>query len=515
MEGSVLRQKPGCALVLIGFMGAGKSTVARGLSVDALDSDALVESQAGMSVETIFEVHGEQHFRELEERVVLDALDRAGTGEGGGVLSLGGGALGSERVRAALKSHTTVLLDVSLEKAWERVRHSNRPLASDEAAFRRLFLDREPLYRDCADVVVPADGPPALRDALGAIAQLENAPSGTKLLWARTASGHYPVYTGSGLLGSFSADIPGRGVVITDNNLSDLLARRVAQDRDLLTFPAGEANKTVSTCEGLWQRLADLAITRDDHVIAVGGGVVGDIAGFVAATYQRGIPVVHWPTTLVAQVDSAYGGKTGVDLPQGKNYVGSYHQPAAVLTDVAVLETLPTAERAAGMAEVIKTALIAGGDLWNAVASGRQPDLTVITGCALTKLRIVAADERDAGARQLLNLGHTVGHAIETATDYARLRHGEAVGLGLLAALRLSGAEALREQVFELLRGNDLPTSVKDVDPNRVHELVSADKKARGDGSIPFVLCSTPGNATFGNKVDDSSLAAAIAEVVG
>ena len=183
-------------------------------------------------------------------------------------------------------------------------------------------------------------------------------------------------------------------------------------------------------------------MTRDDHVVALGGGVVGDLAGFCAATYQRGVPVVHVPTTLVAQVDSAYGGKTGVDLPEAKNYVGAYHQPAAVLVDPATLLTLPAPELASGYAEVVKTALIAGGSLWERVREGAggaaQPD--VVLACARTKLAVVAADERDGGARQVLNLGHTVGHAIETVTGYERYRHGEAVGLGLLAALRLSGS---------------------------------------------------------------------------
>ena len=175
--------------------------------------------------------------------------------------------------------------------------------------------------------------------------------------------------------------------------------------------------------------LAGAGADHDSHVVALGGGVVGDLAGFCAASYQRGIPVVQVPTTLVAQVDSAYGGKTGVDLPEGKNYAGAYHQPAAVLADPATLATLPPAELAAGWAEVIKTALIAGGPLWQRVRRGDvRPDRDLVLACARTKLRVVEQDERDGGRRQALNLGHTVGHAIETATGYARYRHGEAVG---------------------------------------------------------------------------------------
>ena len=218
-----------------------------------------------------------------------------------------------------------------------------------------------------------------------------------------------------------------------------------------VTIPPGEAHKTLATAERVWRALVAEGATRGDHLVALGGGVVGDLAGFCAATYQRGIPIVHVPTTVVAQVDSAYGGKTGVDLPEAKNYVGAYHQPAGVLVDPALLQTLPAAERAAGYAEVVKTALIAGGPLWDRVASGAPIDEAIVRACARTKLAVVAADERDDGRRQVLNLGHTVGHAIETVTDYARYRHGEAVGLGLLAALRLSGQEALRVLVADLL----------------------------------------------------------------
>ncbi len=171
------------------------------------------------------------------------------------------------------------------------------------------------------------------------------------------------------------------------------------------------------------------------------------------------MPVVQVPTTLVAQVDSALGGKTGVDLPEAKNYVGAFHQPAGVLVDPGLLATLPAEELAAGLAEVVKTALIAGGALWERVRAGEPLDEDVIAACVRTKLRVVAVDERDGGVRQALNLGHTVGHAIETATGYGRLRHGEAVGLGLLAALRLSGQAALRAEVAELLEAAGLPRS--------------------------------------------------------
>jgi shikimate kinase/3-dehydroquinate synthase len=262
----------------------------------------------------------------------------------------------------------------------------------------------------------------------------------------------------------------------------------------------------------VWRALAVQGVTRADHLVALGGGVVGDLAGFCASAYQRGIDVVQAPTTLVGQVDSAYGGKTGVDLPEAKNYVGAYHQPAAVVADTATLATLPPEEHAAGYAEVVKTALIAGGPLWEAVSSGAGLDDDVILGCARTKLAVVAADERDGGLRQVLNLGHTVAHAIETVTGYARLRHGEAVGLGLLAALRLSEQDALREQVAGLLGAQGLPVALDGIDADAIVAATSRDKKRLG-GTVPFVLVAAPGDVRHGQEVGGDALRAAVEEL--
>jgi len=282
----------------------------------------------------------------------------------------------------------------------------------------------------------------------------------------------------------------------------------------LIEIPPGEQYKTLAEAEAVWRALARQGASRADHVVALGGGVVGDLAGFCAATYQRGVPVVHVPTTVVAQVDSAYGGKTGVDLPEAKNYVGAYHQPAAVLADTSTLATLPPEEHAAGYAEVVKTALIAGGALWQGVAAGEPVDDDLILACARTKLEVVAADERDAGRRQVLNLGHTIGHAIETVTDYARLRHGEAVALGLLAALRLSGAGELREQVRALLEVAGLPVSLDGVDAHEVVAATGRDKKRTGS-SVPFVLAPAPGAVTPGHELREADVLAAVKELTG
>jgi shikimate kinase/3-dehydroquinate synthase len=290
--------------------------------------------------------------------------------------------------------------------------------------------------------------------------------------------------------------------------------RRVEPLAGSVLVEPGEQSKTLAEAERVWHELAAAGMTRADHIVALGGGVVGDLAGFCAATYQRGMPVVHVPTTLVAQVDSAYGGKTGVDLPEAKNYVGAFHQPAAVLVDPATLATLPAEELAAGYVEVLKTALIAGGPLWDRLrggATGAEPD--VVLACARAKLAVVAADERDAGRRQVLNLGHTVGHAIEAATGYGRYRHGEAVGLGLLAALRLSGRDGLRAEVAELLGARGLPLRLDGADPAAVVEAVARDKKRLGTGPVPFVLVEAPGDVREGAPVSEDDLTAAVREL--
>ena len=499
----------GC-LVFIGFMGAGKSLAARtagaALNVDSVDSDTLLEQRLGASIEAYFASHGERAFREREEEAVTELLDNPPAP----VLSLGGGAVASERVRAALARHTVVLLDVDAETAWQRAR-SGRPLARDRDRFEALHAERAPLYAGLADAILPADRRDEVRHALPAIRALGAAPAGTKLLWA----GEYPAFFGDGLLGALPWPQPGRRFLVTDEAVGRLYADRLGEVARDIRIPAGERHKTIDTAHTVLRDLASAGMDHDDHVVALGGGVVGDVAGFCAAVYQRGVPVVHVPTTLVAQVDSAYGGKTGVDLPEGKNYAGAYHQPAAVLADPGTLATLPPEELAAGWAEVVKTGLIAGGELWRRVRSrdGLRPDRDLVLACAAVKLRIVARDERDAGERQTLNLGHTVGHAIETVTGYERYRHGEAVGLGLLAALMLSQQRELREEVADLLAAQGLPTTLDPaIDRAAVAAAVQRDKKRRG-GKVGFVLVEAPGRTRTGCAVAEGDLRAAIEEL--
>ncbi len=487
------------ALVLVGFMGAGKSTAAVQLAAArggaSHDSDRLLEESFGHPVAREFELHGEASFRAAEEQLVCDLLNAAGSRD---VIALGGGSVLSERVRTALGDHLTVLVDVDPTLAWERVhagKHgAERPLARDRDRFLALHAERSASYEEVADVV---------------------------LLWARSASGNYPVFIGRGLLEDhrLAAVWPldrstSRPFCVSDETVSSLYAARLGELSALASIPPGEQHKTLASAERVWTQLVNAGMTRADHVVALGGGVVGDLAGFCAATYQRGVPIVQVPTTLVAQVDSAYGGKTGVDLPAAKNYVGAYHQPAGVLVDPDTLATLPAAELAAGWVEVLKTALIAGGALWEQVSTGGEVDVRTIVECARTKLAVVAADERDGGRRQVLNLGHTVGHAIETATGYSRYRHGEAVGLGLLAALRLSGLDDLRGQVSGLLRARGLAVTLDGagVEVEQIVAATTRDKKRIG-AHVPFVLVKAPGDVVTGQEVADADLHGAVAEL--
>jgi shikimate kinase/3-dehydroquinate synthase len=505
-------------VAMIGFMGAGKSTAARSaaevLGTGAVDVDQVIEQRLGKPIDRIFAEDGEAAFRAAEERITLELLDAGRLGSDPTVLALGGGALGSAAVRDALRAELVMWIDIDSGTAWGRCHDSGRPLASDRSAFERLYEAREPIYARAADVIVPHERSHAIAEVLSALQAL---PPGTRLLWATSASGDYPAYIGPGLLAEhrfWPATVAGRRFLVTDGNAGRLYADALAPLDGRVMIMPGEQSKTIAHAEIVWSELARGGMTRADLVVALGGGVVGDLAGFCAATYQRGVRLVQVPTTLVAQVDSAYGGKTGVDLSEAKNYVGAYHQPQAVIADTDTLRTLPKPELAAGYAEVVKTALIAGGGLWDLVRGGAQPDAPeVITACARTKLRIVARDERDDGVRQTLNLGHTVAHAIETVTGYASYRHGEAVALGLLAALRLSGNSELRAEVAELLRARGLPTGLTDVDPDAVVMATARDKKRVGEGPVPFVLLSQPGDPRPGSTVAPRELIAAVREL--
>jgi 3-dehydroquinate synthase len=347
----------------------------------------------------------------------------------------------------------------------------------------------------------------------------------------------FPVHLGSGLLDHLGAAwgerAEGRGrtvLLVADGGVPHLAERAVASlESDGFrvipaTVPPGEGSKSMAEAERLCRIAAREGLRRTDGVVALGGGVVGDLAGFVAASYQRGVFLAHVPTTLLAMVDSSIGGKTGVDLPEGKNYVGAIWQPDLVLMDVDALVTLPPRELSCGFAEVIKYGLLEGGDLQQTVAGwkdlpGPEAELTdLITRCVQHKLRVVAGDERDLGMRATLNLGHTVGHGIEAAAGYTRYLHGEAISLGLLAALRVSiehlGLDPdVRRQTEEVLTRHKLPTRLDpEVSTTAILDHMSRDKKA-DDNSLNMVLLPRPGEPSIRQSPSLDMVKAAIEEL--
>jgi shikimate kinase / 3-dehydroquinate synthase len=505
------------ALVFIGFMGAGKSTAlaaSREAGLETTEVDELMERELGMPIAEAFERDGEEAFRAREAEVVGSLLEEAD----GGAIALGGGSVLSERVRDALPRHTVVWLQVDAAEAWRRIARSNRPLARSAEDVARLLAERLPLYEQLADAIVTSGDRAAIDQALPAIQALADLPEETRMLWAASPSGEYPVLVGKGLLDAGWWPLRSRRFCVSDRNVCEIYGDSIGPLSARVEVDPGEGAKTMAEAERVLRELARAEMTREDHVVALGGGVVGDLAGFCAATYQRGVPVVQVPTTLVAQVDSAYGGKTGVDLPEGKNYAGAYHLPAAVLADTSALATLPREELAAGFVEVLKTGLLAGGSFWERVRSIESLDPTglddVVFACARYKCEVVAADEQDAGLRQVLNLGHTVGHAIEAASGYSRYRHGEAVGLGLLAALRLSDAPNLRDETEAILSRHGLPVTLDPaIDVEETLEALQRDKKRTAAG-VGFVLLSEPGAPRTGQLVDPDRVREAIQELL-
>jgi len=508
------------SIAFVGFMGAGKTTAAQAtgevLGESVVDADEEIERVLGEPIAAFFAREGEAAFRERERELTLELLGR------GGVVSFGGGAVESEPIREALASHITAWCRVDEEVAWKRSQDTGRPLAADRDEFARRHAARLPLYEQVARAVLPQGGREAGAESAPWLAALRSQPD-VRIAWARSATGSYPAAVGPGAA-SLLAD-PGVADALPAQRwfaIADATALRhhdslLPDCETVIAVEASEERKTLDEAERVLRELARAGARRDDGVIALGGGVVGDLGGFCAAVYQRGLPVVHIPTTLVAQVDSAYGGKTGVDLPEGKNYVGAYHLPAAVLADPGALATLPEEELAAGFVEVLKTALIAGEPLWTRVSEieSLEPSslADVVFACARAKIDVVAADERDEGRRAVLNLGHTVGHAIEAATGYRSYRHGEAVGLGLLAALSLSGADELRESVRSILDRHGLPTQLEDgAETDDVLAAAARDKKATADG-VGFVLLDRPGEPRESERVDPETLRAAIEEL--
>jgi shikimate kinase/3-dehydroquinate synthase len=515
-------------LVLVGLPGSGKSAVGRRLSrrheATFVDLDEEIERDAGRPIQSIFAEEGEQGFRDRERRAV-EALGPADPRPGlTRVIATGGGAPVDPRNRWRLyRGRLAAWLDAPPEILAQRVLRSPvpRPLLSGRdavATMRGLAGTRAPFYGPAIRV----NGIVGLAGIVEALERHLDDPirDGTLLLRAETAQGSYELGDGTAaagvvaVLGGLEAR---RAILVSEPRawevagaaLADALcAAGIPTERILL--PRGEDAKRLGVIEDAARQLAGLRAERTDPIVAIGGGALGDAAGFLAATWLRGVPLVQVPTTLVAQLDSSIGGKTAVDLPEGKNLIGAFHQAAAIVTDVAFLRTLEPRELRAALGEAVKMGTLgderllellessgpalAAGDS-DAFASGVMAEL--VERCAMAKIEVVTADEREQGGRISLNLGHSLAHAIETVAAFRGILHGEAVAYGLRAALRIGLAVGVTpperaERVEALLDGLKLGSAPLPYPVGAVLDAVAADKKHRG-GQLRWVLATARG----------------------
>jgi 3-dehydroquinate synthase len=515
-------------LVIVGLPGSGKTAIGRRVAArrDAafVDLDEEIERAGGERIPEIFEREGEAGFR-ARERTAIEAL---GTPDASPrltrVIAPGGGAIVDPRNRWRLfRGRRVVWLDVRPEVLAQRLRRSPtvRPLVAGRdpmGAVRDLAAARARFYAGGTRVAGVAE----MQSVVDTVEAVTVAPAsaGTVLLRAETRLGRLVI--GDGMLAAEAHAAlrelgARRAIVVSEPGAWRAVGSRLAGELEGLGWaiervllPQGEDAKRLSVVEAAASELARLRVERNEPLLAVGGGALGDTAGFLAATYLRGVPVVQVPTTLVAQLDSSVGGKTGVDLPEGKNLVGAFHQPAAILTDVSVLATLEVRQRRAALAEAVKMAALGDEPLFQALESA-GPAIAlgetaatqsgalaeVVERAAWAKVEVVLADEKEAGARMALNLGHSLGHAIEAAAGFGDLLHGEAVGYGLRAAARLGEARGTtpRERVARieaLLDRLELGVARLDLPLDAVLKHLAADKKHVA-GSLRWVLPTADG----------------------
>ncbi|MFH1834365.1 MAG: 3-dehydroquinate synthase [bacterium] len=529
-------------LALTGFMGSGKTRVGRRVA-DLLgwafvDLDAEFVGVEGITIPEFFADKGEAAFRARECELLASLLE-GGIGEAGTVLALGGGTLESPTAVALLRGrHAVVYLEIEPEKAWERVKRGGRPLARDRRQFEALLARRRATYEDVAGWVVPVADRGAERLAREIAEIVGNTALDMASTWGRRiVSTERPSSIVGGTKALVSLQEPplagrspgSRLFLITDENVKHAWGDRVlnllgdgACVQDLLMVAAGESSKSVVVLERGWDWLAERGARRDDTVVALGGGVVGDLAGFAAATYQRGISLWQIPTSLLAQVDSSVGGKTGINLESGKNLVGAFYQPDLVVADPATLGTLPDDEYRNGLGEVVKYGLLDSGTLFARLEEdteaviGRDPEVVgdLVKKCVAYKAGVVMEDERDTGRRAVLNLGHTTAHALEVTRGYGGISHGRAVALGLLVALvvseRLLGLDrSVRERVSDLLDSFGLPLAIELPDAAAFLEAAARDKKVVS-GTSGFVGLRAIGEPVWGLDVPQGALEEAL-----
>ena len=550
-------------IVLVGLMGCGKTStgrcLARRLGLEFVDADCEIEWAAGMSISEIFARHGEAYFRDGERRVMARLLS-----EGPRVIATGGGAYINDATRAKITaSGLAIWLKADLDVLWRRVkRRSHRPLLrgpDPEGTLRDLMEKRYPLYGRADITVVSRDGPheTVVDDVMNALEfnlrfspdppetrmKPQTRPALSSLAAHRVPvdlpGRAYEILIGPGLLREAGAAIaqlsPGSAcAVVTDasvaqHHLATLTASldAAAIRHKTITVAAGEASKSYACFEDVCDGVIAGRFERGDLVIAFGGGVVGDLAGFAAASVRRGMRFVQIPTSLLAQVDSSVGGKTGINSKHGKNLVGAFHQPALVLADTDVLQTLPPREFAAGYAEVLKYGLLGDTAFFDwleqhraAIFAGTGPTRAeaVARSCA-AKAAVVVRDEHEHGERALLNLGHTFGHALERLNHYdgSRLVHGEGVAIGMACAFRFSQRLGLCPagdvaKVEAHLKAVGLPTRIADIphfatDADAMVDAMRQDKKVER-GRLTFILVKGIGAAFVAKAIDPDDVKA-------
>lgn len=509
-------------IILTGFMGTGKTTVGRLLAARLgytfVDTDELIVQRAGKSIADIFAAEGAAYFRRMEREVAAELAPLSG-------LVIGtGGRLMLDPQNAAVfgPDNLVICLNAPPQEILQRIATdgARRPLLEVPEPAQRvaaLLQERAEAYGQFPQIDTahkrPAQVVAELIERFDVQALSWEAPSPRRLTVAHP-QGSYDVIVGRDLLPRLQELAPGAQgdvAVITDSNVGYLYGPQLASITICTaTFPAGETHKTLDTVRRLYEQLLDAGLDRSVTVVALGGGVAGDVGGFVAATYMRGLRLVQCPTSLLAMVDASVGGKTGVDMPQGKNLVGAFKQPAAVLADVGTLRTLPPAQFAAGMAEVVKHALIAGGRLLSLVEGGdwRQEHLfqpgqlqrlmDLIVAAIAVKSDVVQNDPYEQGRRAILNLGHTFAHAIERVSHYD-ISHGHAVAMGLVAAANLSARlahcdAALQPRLETMLERLYLPTRIPaSLAPDDLLVAMDSDKK-KSRGRLRFVLLREVGD---------------------
>jgi 3-dehydroquinate synthase len=494
-------------VVLTGFMGSGKSTIGRRLAAELgwefVDTDALVVTMAGRTIADLF-ADGEAHFRRFERQAIGSLLGRERV-----VVSVGGGAIAEEETRALMAAlGPAVWLDAPIDELWRRCgRDPSRPLALDEATFRARYAARRPLYaRVPLRVDTAALGPDEAARHVAAVLRSAPAPLDVAL-----GERSYPIHVGPGVLSALPSLMgkPGRCLIVTDETVAGLYAEPVLAalsqadwEPRLAVVPAGEGSKSLAEAGRLYDAAVEAGLKRHHPIVALGGGVVGDLAGFIAATYQRGVPFVQVPTTLLAQIDSSVGGKVAINHPSGKNLIGAFYQPRLVLADTATLLTLPEREYLAGLGEMVKYGVIMDAAFFARLESevprllARDLPLLneLVRRCCELKAEVVQEDERETagGRRAILNFGHTVGHAIEAIAGYGTVLHGEAVAIGMVAEGRLAvrrglWADAEQDRLERLVAALGLRTELPDLDGGALLTAMGRDKKNLDKG-ITFVL---------------------------